>query len=448
VVSVPADPVVRRTIAHVAFIAHIVTTLSATVPARTRRKPASSNLHPMRSCRDRRCHRTDAHQRPRRALEQAIYRRVLAFRRWRHAAGDTDQIIADHLDLSPRTMRSWGKEREEGIAEATRRRMAESGAKRVTYTPILKLVPRGRPMETADVATRDAVIAMIHLIGPLAITRAMVEEQFPDLARNEIDDLIWRYRSTYQRMKPDWMGCLRWLKPGTVWAMDFSKSDHRIDGQFGAILVIRDLASGTILLSLPAKRMDAATVYGALVFLFATYGPPLVLKCDNGSHFTDGGILALCRNAGIFQLFSPVATPTFNGSIEAGIGSIKTYAHYHAVGDGHPERWTCDDIEAARIRVNIMPRVWDDGWTAIGHWERRTPITPEQRHAFKNSVDHYAALSLAELCQRSDATDLTRAQSNLARASIARACVACGLLKYRRRRLTLANSGHKVAGIS
>jgi transposase InsO family protein len=402
----------------------------------------------MRHHSDRRGHRTDAHQHPRRALEQAVHHRVLAFRRWRRAAGDTDQVIADLLDLCPRTMRGWGKEWDDALEEAIRRRQAEADANRVVYTPIIRLIPRGRPLEMADVENRNAVIAMIHLIGPLEITRELVQEQFPDLARNEIDDLIWRYRSTYQRMKPDWMGCLRWLEPGTVWAMDFSKSDHRIDGQFGALLVIRDLASGAILLSLPAKRMDAATVLGAIAFLFATHGAPLVIKCDNGSHFTDDDVRAFCRKAGVFQLFSPVATPTFNGSIEAGIGSIKTYAHHHAVGDGHPERWTCDDIEAARLRINTMPRPWDDGWTANGRWERRTRITPGQRQAFQDAVGRYAAAGYCELCLEQKPVDLTRAQSNLARASIARACVACGLLMYRRRRLTLANSGHKVAEIS
>lgn len=444
---VPADPVVRRSLAHAAFIARIVTTMANTLPAKTGRKPASSHRHPMRQHRQRRCHRTDAHQRPRRELEQALHRRALAFRRWRLACGDADGLIADLLDLCPRTLRAWNQERQATLEEASRRRR-QAEAERVVYTPVTKLVPRGRPLETADVTTRDAVIAMIHLVGPLAITRAMIEEQFPDLARNEIDDLIWRYRSTYQRMKPDWMGCLRWLEPGTVWAMDFSKADHRIDGRFGAILAVRDLASGTMLLSLPARHMDAATVCGALVHLFAIHGAPLVLKCDNGSHFTDDAVRALCRQARTAMLFSPVATPTFNGAIEAGIGALKTYAHHHAVADGHPEHWTCDDIEAARLRINTMPRPWDDGRTPHGRWERRTPITPEQRQAFLDAVDGYAAAGCRELCLEQIPTDLTRALPSVARASIARACVTCGLLVYRRRRLTLANSGHKAAEIS
>jgi hypothetical protein len=55
-------------------------------------------------------------------------------------------------------------------------------------------------------------------------------------------------------------------------------------------------------------------------------------------------------------LFSPPHTPRYNGSIEAGIGSLKTRTERHATRASHPGYWTCDDVAAAESEANATAR--------------------------------------------------------------------------------------------
>ncbi|MGH7142938.1 MAG: hypothetical protein ACREJ2_02250 [Planctomycetota bacterium] len=52
----------------------------------------------------------------------------------------------------------------------------------------------------------------------------------------------------------------------------------------------------------------------------------------------------------MLQLYSPVYTPSYKGACEAGQGSLKIRTHEFACRAGHPELWTCDDLEGARLQ--------------------------------------------------------------------------------------------------
>jgi len=56
------------------------------------------------------------------------------------------------------------------------------------------------------------------------------------------------------------------------------------------------------------------------------------------------------------MLFSPPYYPQYNGACEAGFGTLKTYAHHEAAKHGRPHQWSCDDVEAARMRANELSR--------------------------------------------------------------------------------------------
>ena len=49
------------------------------------------------------------------------------------------------------------------------------------------------------------------------------------------------------------------------------------------MLTVRDLASGCTLAAMAVASEDAITTIDVLRALFAQYGPPLLLKADNGS---------------------------------------------------------------------------------------------------------------------------------------------------------------------
>ena len=97
-----------------------------------------------------------------------------------------------------------------------------------------------------------------------------------------------------------------------------------IDGRCPHLLAVRDLASGQRLLWRPVDDVDGAAVRQALLSLFALHGAPLVLKTANGSPFGDGATERYLHGCGVIPLFSPPHTPRYNGSVEAGIGSLKT----------------------------------------------------------------------------------------------------------------------------
>jgi transposase InsO family protein len=78
---------------------------------------------------------------------------------------------------------------------------------------------------------------------------------------------------------------LHWHRPGAVWAMDHTEPPCAVDGRWRHILAVRDLASRMQLGWIPVTSEDAHEACQALEGLFRRYGPPLVLKSDNGSAF-------------------------------------------------------------------------------------------------------------------------------------------------------------------
>ena len=78
-----------------------------------------------------------------------------------------------------------------------------------------------------------------------------------------------------------------------------------------------------MLMAIPCKSEDAETTIACLATLFKWYGPPLIVKSDKMKDYLE--------KQNVLQLFSPRGTPSYNGSVEAGVGSLKTRAVFEAV---------------------------------------------------------------------------------------------------------------------
>src|SRR5205823_259248 len=98
-------------------------------------------------------------------------------------------------------------------------------------------------------------------------------------------------------------------KAGTVWAIDFAEPPLPVDGCFGYMLAVRDLASGAQLLWLPVADATAGTALAGLESLFREHGAPLVLKSDNGSAFIAKDLAALLECRQVWHLRSPREWP-------------------------------------------------------------------------------------------------------------------------------------------
>src|SRR5581483_717564 len=139
-----------------------------------------------------------------------------------------------------------------------------------------------------------------------------------------------RYRRVLRKRYQRSIHRLRLVRTGTVWAMDHAEPPQPVDGKYPYLLAVRDLASGCQLAWLPQGEANAAGTCDALRALFLEYGPPLVIKSDNGSPFIAEDTGQVLAAWGVTHLFSPPQTPEYNGACEAGIGGLKTRTHEQA----------------------------------------------------------------------------------------------------------------------
>ena len=354
-------------------------------------------------------------QRRRREAERRVRISALVFLRWARLHGISMAEAAGRLGIDPSTLGVW---RQRWKSDRLCRK------------------ERGRPVEPVSRDTLWSFLAVFGLMGP-HVGLPTLQSLFPDLARSALVDLQRRCRDIYLRRAAWIVHVLRWTRAGSVWAIDFTDPPAAIEGLYTKLLVVRDLASGYVLIAIPAMAESASLVVRVLESLFKWLGRPLVLKSDNGGPFVDAEVKALLANQGVQGLYSPEGTPSYNGAVEAGIGSIKVRAFWHAATDGRPGEWTCDDIEAAVRQANDTGRPHGIGSpTPQTSWLWRIPITDVERTRFAETCAHYATeeytqrglLPMAELQHRE--------RASIDRIAISRALIELGYLLIRRRRIT------------
>jgi transposase InsO family protein len=367
-----------------------------------------------------------AGQRLEREHEQVVRRHVVASGLDLQAAGWHWADTADFFQLAPRTLRGW---RHDGTLAA------------------LRLVPLVRPVRPAGPAQRDDVIDYLDEWGP-AVGLPTLHTMFPLLARAALADILGRYRRLWRRRHQQPLRLLHWSAPGRVWAIDFHGPRPPVDGLYPDLLAVRDLASGRQLAWLPVPDQTAATAVAALTSLFVAHGAPLVLKSDNGSAFGAKEVQRLCDQFGVRNLFSPPAMPRYNGSIEAGIGSLTTRTEQAARRRGHPGAWTYDDAVVARLEANTTARPRGvNGPCPDELWSARTPITQAERDAFQQTLRRLRSELEATMESPPPLSRTEMEERAIDRQAIRRALVEHGHLRYARRRIYPPIRQQKAAGI-
>jgi transposase-like protein len=362
-----------------------------------------------------------ARQRTRRELEAQVRDRTgrLALRLRRYPRTTSFTQIAELLGVGRSTLSDWSNQYQRGQRHA---------------------VPRGRPVSPLGAKVTAQIKDALELHGP-GVGVPTLHVLFPAVARRELVAQLWTYRKEWRSVNRKTIRALRFLQPGRVWAMDFTEPDVPVEGPFTQILAVRDLASRNTLLSLPLERATGRAVFDALRMLFSKHGPPLVIKIDNAKAFDVPELAGLLKGTGVIYLKSPPYAPWYNGAIECGNGTLKVYAHHEAARHDHPEYWTCDDLEAARLRANRCARPEGlDGPDADEVFERRAPITSSERATFRAMVRaQYAKMHAAERRARETSGQPTLNQNDLARIrrdAIQSVLVETGNLEVRRRRIS------------
>jgi len=317
--------------------------------------------------------------------------------------GCRHEAIAQRLSVPRRTLSRW--------RQSCRRQDA--------------CLPRGRPCKESSTTQRQDVLDWLdregrHLGSP------SLRAAFPSLPRCELLELQRLWRLAYRTAHRTTMPRLTWCLPGSVWAMDHTHPPEPIDGIYPSILCVRDLASGMQLAWQPVPDETACTTIAVVESLFATQGPPLVVKSDNGPAFKDHDFAELLKRRRVVPLFSPPRTPRYNGSCEATNrhGKIRTqhFAQRHCRG-----RWTTAALESARQQANELLRPGGHlAATPAQRWAARAPITAEQRDALTQNIA--AQNQQAQRLTNAEKPPKLKSQSRFFRAAVRRALLDLGLL--------------------
>ena len=375
--------------------------------------------------------RREQAQRARRTAEVEARRKAVAYAEQVAAQGVSCPRAAAQLQIVPRTLRWWrqGQRRTAERAVCQNRETLRSGR----LAPLFLFAYRGRPLLEIDVPTRNQIYGFLHRVTGPAIGLPALQALFRNVPRCILEDLLGRYRCVWRERYAEHGFELTWHYAGTVWAMDFTEPLQPIDGVFPYLLAIRDLASHCQLAWRPVRGETAQDVLPVLRELFADYGPPLVLKSDNGSGFIAAALHDLLGEAAVAQLFSPVRRPQYNGALERSNGVLKTYTHYHAISEGHPFRWDSQDVDHARQLANTITRPWGArGPSPELAWQLRSPILDEERRAFAAALDGHRQWAARELALDLAADLNVPDRARLDRLAISSALQDLGYLTQRR----------------
>lgn len=282
---------------------------------------------------------------------------------------------------------------------------------------------------------------LAEVSGP-DISLAALQALFTDVPRCVLDDLATRYRRVHRRRYAHEGARLEWLVPGRVWAIDFSQPQQPVDGCWPNLLAIRDLASHYQLTWQATATQTAAEACAVLERLFLDHGPPLVLKADNGSAFISAEFQALLARYQVVILSSPPRYPQYNGALERSNGTLKTYTQLDATRDGHPLRWTSDNVEHARELANQLTRPWGaQGPHPAASWAARTVITAAEREAFTLSVATQRLIAAVDLGIDPQAQLERDPQARLDRVAVPRVLIELRYLERREGRRARRRAG-------
>jgi len=366
-----------------------------------------------------------ARQRPRREREHRARLRAVALVDSVKRDGWSCRQTARRLHVPSRTLANW----------CHRNRQGE-----------MACLPRGRPCKESTGQERLAVTEFLRDEGPYVSLPSM-RQAFPETPPCELDDLRLDYWEACRCHNRIVLEQLTWHVPGRVWAMDHAKPPKAVDGIWPAVFAVRDLASGMVLDWLPVPDETSATTRDALLTLFVEFGPPLVLKSDNGSAFK-GEVPKLMEDWGVIPLRSPAKTPRYNGSCEAGIGGLKNRTRLHAALDGHHGFWTSEDTEAARWQCNEFHYSKGYGHPApLDLWKARTVISEAERDGFHLTVERIRVQIEESIGRKTKEESTAALQAAVHRRIVRQALEEFGILSAKWRFITLPIKPKKCARI-
>jgi hypothetical protein len=180
--------------------------------------------------------------------------------------------------------------------------------------------PGPKRTERPDIAgITERIIELAHGKKRTAGTGALYQECKDDISKRLFDEIVRQARREANDESIIGLTRIEWRCPGLVWAMD------EVEWRDEVVLTIRELTSKYRLLSLVGRKVTGADIAQWLDGLFRRYGPPLVLKRDNGSRLKCREVDELLKAWCVIPLDSPRHYPKYNGSAEQAQGEFQRY---------------------------------------------------------------------------------------------------------------------------
>jgi len=193
----------------------------------------------------------------------------------------------------------------------------------------------------------------------------MVCWQYRDqISRRDLQVLTRAMRRELAHQYQEELRHITWKIPGLVWSLDDAElarfARHKL-----YLHQVQDLASRYKFTPWVGERVLGETVAGHLEQLFLRYGPPLMLKRDNGSNLNQQTVDALLACYRVIPLNSPPHYPPYNGGIECAMREMKTPLREKILANGPiAESQVQSWAEILASELNHRPRGCLDGQVA------------------------------------------------------------------------------------
>lgn len=151
---------------------------------------------------------------------------------------------------------------------------------------------------------------------------AVYRQYQPQVSRRALQALTETLRRDLAQQRQAECHHITWHVPGLVWSVD-DAALARVSSHLLRLHQVQDLASRYKFPPWVGERIVGETVAARLERLFVQYGPPLVLKRDNGSNLNQRAVDEVLARYLVVPLNSPPHYPPYNGGIEGAVRELK-----------------------------------------------------------------------------------------------------------------------------
>jgi hypothetical protein len=195
---------------------------------------------------------------------------------------------------------------------------------RIRRNVVLLNDPGPKKVQPFDSSALDTEIHLLdHGVKRSAGTTALYRRYYLSVSRRELGWMGKRVRQDLEADRRKQIRRVEWLTPGVVWAMDFTEYDLGLARKI-YLHNTQDLGSRYKFLPMAGGYPVGEEVAGYLSEKFDRYGPPLVLKRDNGGNMKHSAVNEVLVEFFVLPLNNPEYYAPYNGAIEESQREVKS----------------------------------------------------------------------------------------------------------------------------